>query len=134
MEHLPALLLFTVIILTWHSGLWALAIPRQHLRQEAPYLAATIFGVFVLEALLIVAPLMMNQSHQDPLEGAHVGYMAYIPTGLLFAVLLIMGGKRSIKKAKDSGGEKAVYAGWFAGILAVFCGVALMVQLLAHVF
>lgn len=134
MEHLPALLLFTVIILTWHSVVWALAIPRQHLRQEAPYLVATIFGVFIFEALVIVAPLMMSQSNQDPLEGAHVGYMAYIPTGFLFAVLLITGGKRSIKKAKDSGGEKAVFAGWFAGILAVFCGVALMVQLLAHVF
>lgn len=133
MEHLPALLLFTVIALTWHSGLWALAIPRQHLRQEAPYLAATIFGVFVLEALLIVAPLMMSQSHQDPLEGAHIGYMAYIAATLPFAVLLITGGKRSGQKTKGAG-QKAVYAGWFAGILAVFCGLGLMVQLLAHVF
>lgn len=134
MEHLPALLLFTGGAIAAHSVVWALAMPRQHLRQEAPYFAATAFGVFALQALLIAAPLMMSQSNQDPLEGAHVGYLAYVPTGLLFAVLLIMGGKRSIKKAKDSGGEKAVYAGWFAGILAVFCGVALMVQLLAHVF
>lgn len=134
MEHLPALLLFTVIILTWHSVVWALAIPRQHLRQEAPYFAATVFGVFVLEALLIVAPLMMSQSNQDPLEGADVGYMAYISVALPFAVLLITGGKRSIKKAKDSGGEAAVFGGVFAGILAGFCGVVLMVQLLAHVF
>lgn len=133
MEHLPALLLFTVIILTWHSVVWALAIPRQHLRQEAPYLAATIFGVFIFEALVIVAPLMMSQSNQDPLEGAHIGYMAYISVALPFVVLLITGGQRSIKKAKDSGGEKAVFAGVFAGILAVFCGMALMVQLLAHV-
>lgn len=132
MEHLPALLLFTVIALMGHSVVWALAIPRQHLRQEAPYLVATIFGVFIFEALLIAAPLMMSQSNQDPLEGAHVGYLAYIPTGLLFAVLLIMGGKRSGQKAKGAG-QGAVYAGWFAGILAVFCGVVLMVQLLAHV-
>lgn len=117
MEHLPALLLFTVIALMGHSVVWALAIPRQHLRQEAPYLVATVFGVFIFEALLIVAPLMMSQSNQDPLEGAHVGYMAYIPTGLLFAVLLITGGKRSIKKAKDSGGEKAVFAGWLVGVV-----------------
>lgn len=133
MEHLPALLLFTVIILTWHSVVWALAIPRQHLRQEAPYLVATIFGVFVFEALVIVAPLMMSQSNQDPLEGAHIGYMAYISVALPFVVLLITGGQRSIKKAKDSGGEAAVFGGVFAGILAGFCGVALMVQLLAHV-
>lgn len=132
MEYLPALLLFTVIALMGHSVVWALAIPRQHLRQEAPYFAATVFGVFVFEALVIVAPLMMSQSHQDPLEGAHIGYMAYIPTGLLFAVLLIRGGKRSGQKPKGAG-QKAVYAGWFAGILAVFCGLALMVQLLAHV-
>ncbi|ATF62140.1 hypothetical protein CO690_00040 (plasmid) [Rothia mucilaginosa] len=134
MEHLPALLLFTVIALMGHSVVWALAIPRQHLRQEAPYFAATVFGVFVFEALVIVAPLMMSQSNQDPLEGAHIGYMAYISVALPFVVLLIMGGKRSIKKAKDSGGEAAVFGGVFAGILAVFCGVALMVQLLAHVF
>lgn len=133
MEHLPALLLFTVIALMGHSVVWALAIPRQHLRQEAPYLAATIFGVFIFEALVIVAPLMMSQSNQDPLEGAHVGYMAYISVALPFVVLLITGGQRSIKKAKDSGGEKAVFAGWFAGILAVFCGVWFMVKLLAHV-
>ena len=134
MEHLPALLLLTVIILTWHGVLWALAIPRQHLRQEAPYLVATIFGVFIFEALVIVAPVMMSQSNQDPLEGAHIGYMAYISAALPFAVLLITGGQRSIKKAKDSGGEKAIFGGWFMGILAVFCGVALMVQLLAHMF
>lgn len=134
MEHLPALLLLTVTILTWHGVLWALAIPRQHLRQEAPYFAATVFGVFVFEALVIVAPLMMSQSNQDPLEGAHIGYMAYISAALPFAVLLITGGQRSIKKAKDSGGEKAIFGGWFMGILVVFCGVALMVQLLAHVF
>ena len=134
MEHLPALLLFTVIALMGHSVVWALAIPRQHLRQEVPYFAATVFGVFVFEALVIVAPLMMGQSNQDPLEGAHIGYMAYISVALPFAVLLITGGQRSIKKAKDSGGEKAIYGGVFAGILAVFCGVALMVQLLAHVF
>ena len=133
MEHFPALLLFTVIALMGHSVVWALAIPRQHLRQEAPYFAATIFGVFVLEALLIVTPLMMSQSHQDPVEGAHIGYMAYIAAALPFAVLFIMGGKRSIKKAKGADGQRAVYAGWFAGILAVFCGVVLMVQLLAHV-
>lgn len=66
MEHLPALLLFTVIALMGHSVVWALAIPRQHLRQEAPYFAATVFGVFVFEALVIVAPLMMSQSNQDP--------------------------------------------------------------------
>lgn len=134
MEHLPALLLFTVIILAWHSVVWALAIPRQHLRQEVPYLVATIFGVFIFAALVIVAPLMMSQSNQDPLEGAHLGYMAYIPAGLAFAVLLITGGQRSLKKAKDSGGERAIFGGVFAGILAGFCGVALMVQLLAHVF
>lgn len=134
MEHLPALLLFTVIALMGHSVVWALAIPRQHLRQEAPYFAATVFGVFVFEALVIVAPLMMGQSNQDPLEGAHIGYMAYISVALPFVVLLITGGQRSIKKAKDSGGEAAVFGGVFAGILAVFCGVALMVQLLAHVF
>lgn len=133
MEHLPALLLLTVIILTWHSGLWALAIPRQYLRQEAPYFAATIFGVFALEALLIVAPLMMSQSHQDPLESAHIGCMAYIFAALPFAVLLVTGGQRSIKKAKDSGGEKAIFCGWFMGVLAFFCGVWFMVQLLAHV-
>jgi hypothetical protein len=132
MEHLPALLLFTVIALMGHSVVWALAIPRQHLRQEAPYFGVTVFGVFALEALLIAVPLMLSQSHQDPLEGAHIGYMAYIPTGLLFAVLLIMGGKRSGQKPKGAG-QKAVYAGWFAGLLAVFCGLALMVQLLAHV-
>ena len=134
MEHLPALLLFTVIALMGHSVVWALAIPRQHLRQEAPYFAATVFGVFVFEALVIVAPLMMSQSNQDPLEGAHIGYMAYISVALPFVVLLITGGQRSIKKAKDSGGEAAVFGGVFAGILAVFCGGALMVQLLAHVF
>lgn len=134
MEHLPALLLFTVIALMGHSVVWALAIPRQHLRQEAPYFAATVFGVFVFEALVIVAPLMMGQSNQDPLEDAHLGYMAYISVALPFVVLLITGGQRSIKKAKDSGSEAAVFGGVFAGILAVFCGVALMVQLLAHVF
>lgn len=134
MEHLPALLLFTVIALMGHSVVWALAIPRQHLRQEAPYFAATVFGVFVFEALVIVAPLMMGQSNQDPLEGAHLGYMAYISVALPFVVLLITGRQRSIKKAKDSGGEAAVFGGVFAGILAGFCGVALMVQLLAHVF
>lgn len=134
MEHLPALLLFTVIALMGHSVVWALAIPRQHLRQEAPYFAATVFGVFVFEALVIVAPLMMSQSNQDPLEGAHIGYMAYISVALPFVVLLITGGQRSIKKAKDSGGEAAVFSGVFAGILAGFCGVVLMVQLLAHVF
>lgn len=107
MEHLPALLLFTVIALIGHSVVWALAMPRQHLRQEAPYFAATAFGVFALQALLIAAPLMMSQSHQDPLEGAHVGYLAYVPTGLLFAVLLIMGGKRSGQKAKGAG-QRAV--------------------------
>ena len=37
------------------------------------------------------------------------------------------------KKAQDSGGEKAIYAGWFMGVLAVFCGVWLMVQILARV-
>ena len=131
MEHLPALLLFTVIILTWHGVLWALAIPRQHLRQEAPYLVATIFGVFIFEALVIVAPVMMSQSNQDPLEGAHVGY---ISAALPFAVLLITGGQRSLKKAKDSGGEKAIFSGWFMGILAVICGVWFMVKLLAHMF
>lgn len=134
MEHLPALLLLTVIILTWHSVVWALAIPRQHLRQEAPYLAATIFGVFIFEALVIVAPVMMSQSNQDPLESAHIGYMAYISAALPFAVLLITGGQRSIKKAKDSGGEKAIFSGWFMGILAVICGVWFMVKLLAHMF
>lgn len=133
MEHLPALLLFTVIILTWHSVVWALAIPRQHLRQEVPYLVATIFGVFIFEALVIVAPVMMSQSNQDPLEGAHIGYMAYISAALPFAVLLITGGQRSIKKAKDSGGERAIFGGWFIGILAVICGVWFMVQLLTHV-
>lgn len=133
MEHLPALLLFTVIILTWHSVVWALAIPRQHLRQEVPYLVATIFGVFIFEALVIVAPVMMSQSNQDPLEGAHIGYMAYISAALPFAVLLITGGQRSIKKAKDSGGERAIFGGWFIGILAFFCGVWFMVQLLTHV-
>lgn len=134
MEHLPALLLFTVIALMGHSVVWAMAIPRQHLRQEAPYFAATVFGVFGFEALVIVAPLMMSQSNQDPLGGAHIGYMAYISVALPFVVLLITGGQRSIKKAKDSGGEAAVFGGVFAGILAVFCGGALMVQLLAHVF
>lgn len=134
MEHLPALLLFTVIILTWHSVVWGLAIPRQHLRQEAPYLVATIFGVFIFEALVIVAPVMMSQSNQDPLEGAHIGYMAYISAALPFAVLLITGGQRSLKKAKDSGGEKAIFSGWFMGILAVICGVWFMVKLLAHMF
>lgn len=134
MEHLPALLLFTVIILTWHSVVWALAIPRQHLRQEVPYLVATIFGVFIFEALVIVAPVMMSQSNQDPLEGAHIGYMAYISVALPFVVLLITGGQRSLKKAKDSGGEKAIFGGWFMGILAVFCGVWFMVKLLAHMF
>lgn len=133
MEHLPALLLFTVIILTWHSVVWALAIPRQHLRQEVPYLVATIFGVFIFEALVIVAPVMMSQSNQDPLEGAHIGYMAYISAALPFAVLLITGGQRSIKKAKDSGGERAIFGGWFIGILSFFCGVWFMVQLLTHV-
>lgn len=134
MEHLPALLLFTVIILTWHSVVWVLAIPRQHLRQEAPYLVATIFGVFIFEGLVIVAPVMMSQSNQDPLEGAHIGYMAYISAALPFAVLLITGGQRSLKKAKDSGGEKAIFSGWFMGILAVICGVWFMVKLLAHMF
>lgn len=132
MEHLPALLLFTVIALIGHSVVWALAIPRQHLRQEAPYFVATVFGVFVFEALLIAVPLMLSQSHQEPLESVHLGYMAYIPAALAFAVLLIRGGKRSGQKPKGAG-QRAVYAGWFAGLLAVFCGVVLMVQLLAHV-
>ena len=125
MEHLPTLFLYAVVSVAAFSMVWALVIPRQHLRQEAPYFGVTVFGVFVLEALLIAVPLMLSQSHQEPLESVHLGYMAYIPAALAFAVLLIMGGKRS--------GQKAVYAGWFAGLLAVFCGVALMVQLLARV-
>lgn len=125
MEHLPTLFLYAGVSVAAFSMVWALVIPRQHLRQEAPYFGVTVFGVFVLEALLIAVPLMLSQSHQEPLESVHLGYMAYIPAALAFAVLLIMGGKRS--------GQKAVYAGWFAGLLAVFCGVALMVQLLARV-
>lgn len=132
MEHLPALFLYAVVSVAAFSMVWALVIPRQHLRQEAPYFGVTVFGVFVLEALLIAVPLMLSQSHQEPLESVHLGYMAYIPAALAFAVLLIMGGKRSGQKVKGAG-QKAVYAGWFAGLLAVFCGLALMVQLLAHV-
>lgn len=128
MEHLLALFLYTVVSVAALSVVWALSIPRQHLRQEVPYFAATVFGVFALEALLIAVPLM----NQEPIEGAHLGYMAYIPAALAFAVLLITGGKRSGQKVKGEG-QKAVYAGWFAGLLAVFCGVALMVQHLAHV-
>lgn len=134
MEHLPPLFLYAVVSVATLSVAWALIIPRQHLRQEAPYFAATVFGVFIFEALVIVAPVMMSQSNQDPLAGAHIGYMAYIPAGLAFAVLLITGGQRSIKKAKDSGGERAIFSGWFMGILTFFYGVWFMVQLLAHMF
>lgn len=49
------------------------------------------------------------------------------------ALLLFTGGNRAMKKAQDSGDQKAIYAGWFMGVLAVSCGVWLMVQILARV-
>ena len=135
MEHLPALLLLTVIILTWHSVVWALAIPRQHLRQEAPYLAATIFGVFIFEALVIVAPLMMSQSNQGPLEGAHVGYMAYISVALPFRGFAHYGrGSDRLRRRRIQAARRLFLPGGLRGFVAGFCGVVLMVQLLAHVF
>lgn len=115
MEHLPALLLFTVIILTWHSVVWGLAIPRQHLRQEAPYLVATIFGVFIFEALVIVAPVMMSQSNQDPLEGAHIGYMAYISAALPFAVLLSHAGNDRLRRRRIQAARRLFLPGGLRG-------------------